>query len=1021
MLRFLLHRPVAVLMTTLGLCILGLVVMGTLPIGLLPDIAIPRISVQVDWPDRSAQEVEDAIVQPLRNRLLQVGRLTDLQSESRNGSAGIQLSFSYGTNTDLAFIEVNEQIDQISGQLPREVARPRVVKANVSDLPVFYLSMVPRAGAGDSRRGADPLELSEFARSVVKRRLEQLPEVAVVDLSGLAEPEVRIVPNLRLLQSLSMKPEDIATALEQNNVQLGNILLQDGQYQYAIRFSSRLQTVEDIGDIYLTVGEKHLQLKEVATVSLVPQAARGHYRFQAPGDEPPGRRGIVLSVRKQADARLFDLQTSFAGLLTDLRQSYPQLDFYVTNDQSDLLQVSIRNLLSSLLYGAVFAFLILLVFFREWRAPILIAVVIPVALIITMFGLYLAHISINIISLAGLILGVGLMVDNAIIVIENIRQQRRLGLPPDEACIQGGEEVIRPLLSSALTTCSVFVPLVFLSGLSGALFHDQAVSITLALGASLLVAYLFLPVLVRLLERRSSPAQTINEAEDWIHQSGRTPFARSVALVLRYPYLFLLFVLLFLASGGYLLSQSEREIFPALTRPGLEVDIDWNAAISLEANEQQLTALFSDLDSLIDSVQVFTGEQDFLMSEWEQQINEARLYIFPRAGLSVDHLGQELLQWIGKHHPSASVRTAPIKNIFDQVFAQDRPALTAHIQQVNELRPPGPDVVAPIIDELRRKGWEPTLPTRQEQYAIRILRTEALRYEVDYQTIYDRLLALFNENRINTLQTGQQAVPIVLGDARGQGVFGLLEKAGVQNRTGDLLPLRYFVEIEREEDYKSISATRNGTAYDMRFAAYSPELETSLRQLVSTRQDLTVQFSGTAFESRQQIRELLIILGIALLLLYLILAAQFESLLQPLIVMFTVPVGIAGAVITLWAAGQTLNLIAIIGMTVMSGIVVNDAILKIDMINRLRQQGVDLISAIHGGGHRRLRPILMTSLTTILALLPVLFTSGLGAELQRPLAWAIIGGLSVGTAASLYLLPVFYLLLNSTAGRKTRL
>lgn len=1012
MLRFLLHRPVAVLMTTLGLCVLGLVVMGTLPIGLLPDIAIPRISVQVDWPDRSAQEVEDAIVQPLRNRLLQVGRLNDLQSESHNGSANIQLSFSYGTNTDLAFIEVNEQIDQISGQLPREVTRPRVVKANVSDLPVFYLSMVPRSGEGDSRRAADPLELSEFARSIVKRRLEQLPEVAFVDLSGLAEPEVRIVPDRSLLQSLGIKPEDIATTLEQNNVQLGNILLQDGQYQYAIRFSSRLQTVEDINNIYLTAGEKHLRLGEVAAVSLISQAARGHYRFQAPGDEPPGRRGIVLSVRKQADARLFDLQTSVATLLTDLRQSYPQLDFYVTNDQSDLLRVSIDNLLSSLLYGAVFAFLILLVFFREWRAPILIAVVIPVALIITMFGLYLTHISINIISLAGLILGVGLMVDNAIIVIENIRQQRRLGWSLDEACIQGGEEVIRPLLSSALTTCSVFVPLVFLSGLSGALFYDQAVSITLALGASLLVAYLFLPVLVRLLERKRSQKELATEQGDWIKKAGQTPFARSVNVVLRHPFLFLCSVLLFLAAGVWLLSQSEREVFPALTRPGLEVDIDWNAAISLQASEQQLSTLLSELDSLIDSVQVFSGEQDFLMSEWEQQINEARLYAFPRPGVGVDHLRQHIVAWMSTQHPAASVRTVPIKNIFDQVFAQDRPALTAHIQQVNELRPPRPDVMAPIIEELQRKGWKPTLPTRQEQYALRIQRTEALRYEVDYQTIYDRLLALFSENRINTLQTGQQAIPIVLGDARGQGIFGLLEKASVRNRTGDLLPLRYFVTVNREEDYKSISATRNGAAYDLQFAAYTPELEAEIRQLVSSRQDLTVQFSGTAFESRRQIRELFVILGIALLLLYLILAAQFESLLQPLIVMLTVPVGIAGAVIVLGLAGQTINLIAIIGMTVMSGIVVNDAILKIDMINRLQRQGADIITAIHGGGHRRLRPILMTSLTTILALTPVLLSSGLGAELQRPLAWAVIGGLVVGTAASLYLLPIFYLLLD---------
>lgn len=1014
MLRSLLHRPVAVLMTTVGLCVLGLVVLRTLPISLLPDIAIPRITVQISWPDRSAAEIEEAIVQPLRNRLLQVGHLTDIQSESRSGSAGIRLAFAYGTSTDLAFIEVNEQIDQASEQLPREVPRPRVVKANVSDLPVFYLSMVPKA---DSLAGTqvDPLELSEFARSVIKRRLEQLPEVAFVDLSGLSEAEVRIRPDRQQMQALGISNEMISQALEANNLQLGNILLQDGQYQYAIRFASRLQTVADIGNIYLETGNRRLQLREVAEVSLQSQELRGSYRFQGPKDRPPGRPGIIFSVRKQADARLFSLQESFAALLADLRTQYPQLDFYVTNDQSDLLRVSIDNLLTSLLYGAGFGFLILFLFFREWRAPVLIALVIPVSLIISLFGLYLADISINVISLAGLILGVGLMIDNSIIVIENIRQQRRLGLSLSEACIQGGEEVIRPLFSSALTTCSVFIPLVFLSGLSGALFYDQALSVSLALGASLLVAYFLLPVLVRLSEKErsaSASAATESSGTEWLERAAVTPFARSIDVVLNYRWLFLLLLVLFLGGGVWLLQRSTKILFPPLTRPGLEIAIDWNKPISLAANEDRIAVLSRDLDEGIDSLQIFAGEQQFLISDWEQQINEARLFVFPTDIDRIAELDVAIGNWLQERYPEASLRTNPIKNIFDQVFGQEGPELLVHLQAVGKTAPPEPQAVQFLVDQFQEQGLEPSVPVRQEQYAVRIDRREALRYQVEYEAIYDRLLTLFNDNRINTLQSGQDAIPIVLGDRERQGVFQQLQVARVDNREGTPVPIRNFISMDREESYKSLEATRNGLVYNIRLAQYRPGIETQIRNQVRERSQLSVQFSGSVYESRQQIRELLGVLGIALLLLYLILAAQFESLLQPLIVMLTVPVGIAGAITLLWLAGESLNLIAIIGMTVMSGIVVNDAILKIDMMNRLRANGHSLSDVIHGAGQRRLRPILMTSLTTILALAPVLFTSGLGAELQRPLAWAVIGGLTVGTAASLYLLPVLYTFLG---------
>ncbi len=466
-------------MTFLGLVILGIVVFRSVPISLLPDIPIPKITVQINYPNTNARDLENTVVTPIRSQLMQVGRLKDIQSRTRDNFATIDLDFAYQTNTDLAFLEVNEKIDQIMGQLPRELPRPNVVKTNAADLPVYFLSVYPSDEAGDF-----DLELSTFSRSILQRRIEQLEEVAFVDRTGYAAPQLLIRPDPAAMQSLGLHEADIAAALQSSDVQLGNIILKDGQYQYHVEFPSGLHTVEDAENIPLKVGIQLLHLKDIADIFLTELPARGLHMYN-------DREAILFTICRQADAQLFSMQTSFDTLLTQLSSDYPQLEFRVTNDQSQLLEVSIDNLKTSLMYGGGFAFLVMFLFYRQWRSPVLIGLAIPMALIMTILGFYLLDLSINIISLAGLVLGVGLMVDNSIIIIDNIRQYKLMGLSAKKAAVKGASEVIRPLVSSALTTCSVFLPLIFLSGMAGTLFFDQAVSIAIALGASLLVAYFF--------------------------------------------------------------------------------------------------------------------------------------------------------------------------------------------------------------------------------------------------------------------------------------------------------------------------------------------------------------------------------------------------------------------------------------------------------------------------------------------------------------------------------------------------
>ena len=621
--------------------------------------------------------------------------------------------------------------------------------------------------------------------------------------------------------------------------------------------------------------------------------------------------------------------------------------------------------------------------------------------------------SVNIISLAGLILGVGLMIDNSIIVMDNIRQHQQLGIPRKEACIQGGNEVIRPLISSALTTCSVFLPLLFLSGMAGLLFFDQAVSISLALFGSLLVAYLLLPTL--LANMGGWPKSCTVKAQNWLQQAVVSPFAYSVNLVLGYKSLTFL---LFIGTGilGYWQYQGmQQEAFPEISRKGLEVSIDWNVPISLTESEGRVRQMLQYLEADFQQANTFFGEDQFLLSSEERGLNECHVLLFTQAERYAN-LENKVRNYLKQGFPAAVWQLEPVKNVMDEIFQLQHAPLQIHLQSKQGIELPKLEDLDFLLSYLEAQNISFTLPSLREDFAIRIKREEALRYGLSYQHIYQRLQTIFNQNELASLRTLQQHLPVILGSDLG-GIRSAIQKALVVNQDGQDLPLFNFVEVERQQQYKNLTAGKGGEALNIVLEDYRPGLEAEIRNLMRQDGRFGVQFSGQQLENVGRMQELWMVLAVALALLYFILAAQFESLLLPLLVMATVPIGLSGALLSLGLGGQSLNLISLIGMVVMSGIVINDAILKVDMIKRLEKEH-DLRTALHGAGHRRLRPIMMTSLTTILALLPILFSDGLGAELQRPLALAVMGGLVAGTLGSLYFIPTLYSVIHTGFRRK---
>ena len=356
MIQFLLRRPIAVFMAFTACFLLGLVTYFTLPVSLLPDIAIPEITVQVNDQQASARELENTVVKPIRQQLAQVAGLSDIHSETRDGAGLIRLSFDFGTNTDLAFIEVNEKIDAAMNNLPREVERPRVVKASATDVPVFYLNLTLRE-AGDE---TDFLILCQFAETVIKRRIEQLPEVAMVDVTGLLEQELRITPDMEKLRMADLSQADLEEALTTYNVEPGNLTIRDGYYEYNVKISSLLRTADDVRNIYLKSHDRLYQFKDLAKVEVVSRRPDG-YAFA------DGKRAVTLSVIKQADENMADMKEALAEVTDYFSEIYPDIKFTITRDQTELLDYTISNLKQNLSLGFLFIFIVAILFLLEFN------------------------------------------------------------------------------------------------------------------------------------------------------------------------------------------------------------------------------------------------------------------------------------------------------------------------------------------------------------------------------------------------------------------------------------------------------------------------------------------------------------------------------------------------------------------------------------------------------------------------------------------------------------------------------
>lgn len=986
-------------MALLVVIVLGCASLRRLPISLIPDVKIPYITVQATDAGLSAREIEGNVITPLRQQLIQLNGLKDIVCESRDGLGTIKLTFGFGADIDYAFVELNEKIDRAMSFLP-SIDRPKVIKASATDIPAFFVNVALKDAGSDTF-----IHVSRFCKDVISRRIEQLEEVAMVDMSGTVGEEILVLPDPAKLAQTGVTLQVIEDAIKSADVHLGNLEIRDGEYRYNVKFDVNTGGAEDIANTWFRCGDRLLQIKDIADVSIQASKRSGKVRSE-------GKEAISLAVIKQSDARMSDLKEGISALLESFEQDYPQLEFELTRDQTMLLAYSINNLIWNIVFGVLMACLVVFLFMQDFRSPALICLTIPAALIFSMLVFNLAGLSINIISLSGLLLGVGMMADNTIILIDNITARWNRTGDLRTSVLEGTKEVTGPMLSSVLTTCAVFIPLVFVSGMAGALFYDEAVAVTIVLLTSYIVTIMVIPVYYwwwykRSVSFRPNPLLQKISLESRLQRWDD----RTMKWFIKQRHL--IWGLLFISASGvfmiFLFIRKER--LPEMTVTEVIAKIDWNDRLSIHGNEERVAFIESVVGEDALHISSYVGAQQFVLSHsGDQGVSEASIYFSCKDMQTLQMTKDKIVSEISARWPGATLTFEPAETIFDVMFADDSAPLTARLRPVR-----GPEVslvsLRPLVNKLQEElpsAGIPSVSAKTDVLFVADPERMAL-YDVSYSQLAAVLQNALNENRLFNIVHGTRSLPVVTGSDI-ETLSEILRRSFI-DKDGYRIPVSSFMRQTLFEDLKTLVSGPEGDYYPVDLDVVSRGVRSAMAavdEIVRTDGNYEVSYSGSWFTNKAMVREMVSILLIALTLLYLILASQFESLVQPFIILLEVVIDIFGALIVLWTLGVSLNIMSLIGLIVVTGIVINDSILKIDTINRLRKGGMPLGEAVMAASNRRVKAIIMTSLTTILSVSPFLVRGSMGADLQFPMSIVIISGMAVGTLVSLFIVPALY-------------
>ncbi|WP_017926118.1 efflux RND transporter permease subunit [Thioalkalivibrio sp. HL-Eb18] len=1003
--RLTVHRPVLTSMVALIVVILGLTALTRLPVDLLPDITYPVVTVMTSYPNAGAEEVEQLVTRPVEQAAAAITGAQEIRSTSAAGNSNVRVNFAWGTDIRQAVDDLRDRLARIEGQLPDEADRPLVRQFDTQDSPIM------RLGVGSQ---LDAIHLRTLIDNRIAPRLERIPGVAAVDTFGGLEREVRVEVDPDRIQAIDLGLDDLRNRIRDANVITPGGPIMDGRREYRLRTPAEFRSVGEIRDTVVQRSEDGVTyLHQVAEVRDTHQ--RVTRRFRVNQEE-----GVQLAVRKLADANTVEVSEAVHAELVRLNRDFPQIDIRAVTDEAGFIRSSITNVGQSILYGSALAVLVLLVFLRNIRYTLVAATAIPLAVISTFGLVYFGGHSLNLMTMGGIALGVGLMVDNAIVVIESIARRREEHAEQSaiEAAVTGTGRVAPAIIASTLTTVAIFLPLFFAQELAGQLFKPLAAVVAFALAASLIVALTVVPMLMARAPMPGRDTSALARMERRYQGLLRGTLAHPW-MVIGVSALLMVIALAGLRGVGteFLPATDEGELRVHVSmEPGTPLDELYSTMASLE---EVIRDEVPELQNLVSS----SGASAFRASS--PASGNMRVMVGSRdsRSRSSEEIAAALREALGTP-PGTEIRVRASSNIFFRGFGRgdDEERLSVEVRgfelsTMNAVLERFEEALAdvPGITDTRvgTDGGQP-------EFATRIHRDRAADLGVDVRTIAQTLETALGGSSAGQLRAGgdETRIWVQLRDADQSSLEDLLNLT-VRSEDGERVALRSLISFDTEIGPDSIERreqARVRTLFINLGDRSLGEVAASVREALADiplPEEIDYSVTGDIEEQEAAFSELLLGTMLATLLVYMVMASLYESLRDPLIVMFSIPLAIIGVTGALLVTDTTLNVQSLIGVLLLVGIVVNNAILLVDrMARRHRDDGMELHEAVVAAAGERLRPILMTTLTTILALSPLAIGMGDGGEAQAPMARVVIGGLLSSTLITLVLIPTLYLLFH---------
>lgn len=1049
--EFSVNRPVTTSMFFIGVLMLGLISLTRLPRELFPSITYPQLTIVTTYENAAPEEVETLITKIIEEAVGTVSNLKRISSISKEGVSIVTAEFNWGVNMDFASLGVREKIDLIKERLPLGSTDPIVMKFNPFELPVLSLSVTGEKS---------PSELLRLSRKFIKDELEKIEGVASCNVSGGLEREILVSVDEGRLRASNVSITKVVDALKSSNLNYPAGTIEEHFYEYLIRTMGEFEMVPQIKETIVGKDDPQrrqrseeeeedwvrkktqrlIYLKDIAVIKDTFQEKTSISRYN-------GYENISLSVQKQAGVNTLKVAQKVRDKLEVIKRDLPpDLDVKIIYDQSVFIKRSIRGVMEAAVQGGMLAFLVLLFFLRNVKASLIVAFSMPISIMVAFSLMYFNGITLNMLSLGGLALGIGMLVDNAIVVIENIYNHFREKMNIKEASKTGASEMSAAIFSSTLTTVAVFLPMIFVVGVAGQLFKELAFTVIFSLLASLVIALSLIPRLTAIKGKPVKPKDMARTKKKASPTAVLIPvYSSFLSTVLKYRWIFLFIVFGFFVFSMFLFPFIDKEFMPKIDQREFIMKVNMPSGTKLNITDnvvKKIERVLFDTKE-VEGIAVNIGsakKKDYAQGLETMGSHQAQIIVNLRKGRQWKPTSM-VIEGLKDRLDRLNTEGAEIEYVLQESIFKT--ALQGSAPIVVEVKGKDLDKISRVSERIREGfseikgiyGIRTSLTKPSPETKVNVIKDKAALYNLSTGVIAQAAhTAIKGVVATRFKEEGREIDIRVRIREEGRARLSQIRNVLVHSPLDIEVPLSEVAyitqgvgpnEIKRLDQQRVVLVTANiaGRALDKVIADIDTLMEkVEKEEIISVdiskneEKDVTLSLSGESQQMQESFDSLRFALILSILLVYMIMASQFESLWQPFIIMFTVPLSLMGVFGALFFTRTPISVVVMLGFIILGGIVVNNGIILIDSINRLREKGVELMQAVMESGTTRLRPIFMTTMTTVLGLLPLALGVAEGSELQSPMAITVMGGLIVSTILTLFVIPCIYIIVAERLG-----